>query len=145
MFCHYGTFVTKVTKLIKFDALPARFVLRHDLSLRGDKTCQKVHSLHVLSLLLQQHYILSFPSVVVCVCVCVCARARERARERVYVCPHYMVAKRAERSTRCTFCHSFPSNTIICLSLLSLCVCVCVCVCVCLCVCVCVSVYARAL
>ena len=26
---------------------------------------------------------------------------------------YYMVTKRAERSTRCTFCHSFASNTII--------------------------------
>ena len=30
----------------------------------------------------------------------------------------------AEKSTRCTFCHAFASNTIICLSLLWLCVCV---------------------
>ena len=29
----------------------------------------------------------------------------------------------AEKSTRCTFCHAFASNTIICLSLLWLCVC----------------------
>ena len=46
--------------------------LRQVLSLHGDKTCRKVHSLHVLSLLPQQHYNLSFPSLV----VSVCARAR---------------------------------------------------------------------
>ena len=42
---------------------------------------------------------------------------------------HYVVTKRAERSTRCTFCHSFASNTIICLFPIPRCVCVCVCVC----------------
>ena len=28
---------------------------------------------------------------------------------------HYVMTERAQRSTRCTFCHSFASNTIICL------------------------------
>ena len=82
---------------------------------------------------------------------------------------HYVVAKHDDRSTRCTFCHSFASSTIICLSLLSCCLCVCVCararacarvclcvsahVClcarararvfVCMCVCVCVSACVR--
>ena len=37
---------------------------------------------------------------------------------------NYMVTKRAERSTRCIFCHPFASNTIIYLSLPTLCVCV---------------------
>ena len=46
--------------------------LWHVLSLGGDKTCWKVHSLHVLSPLCQQHYNLSFPSLIVCACVCVC-------------------------------------------------------------------------
>ena len=56
----------------------------HVLSLRlGDKTCRKVHSLHILSLLRQQHYNLSFPFLIVCVCVC----ARARAHECVCVCP----------------------------------------------------------
>ena len=87
-------FVTTVTKHIKFDALPARFVT----AARGDKMCRKVHSLHVLSLLRQQHYNLSFPSLIVCVCLCVCVRARTcpfvcaraqvclRARAHVCVC-----------------------------------------------------------
>ena len=74
-------------------------------------------------------------------------------------CPHvflcffaHVVTKRAERSTRCTFCHSFASNTITCLFLSSLCVCVCVrarahshvCVCVCVCVCSCAFVRGSA-
>ena len=46
------------------------------------------------------------------------------------------VTTRTERSTRCTFCHSFASNTVTCLFLSpQLCVCVRVCVCVCVCVC----------
>ena len=56
---------------------------------------------------------------------------------------HHLVTKHAERSTRCTFCHPFTSNTIISLSFsLGVCVCVCVCVraCVRACVCVCVRV-----
>ena len=37
---------------------------------------------------------------------------------------HHVVTKRAERFTRCTFCHPFASNTIICLSsFLDVCVC----------------------
>ena len=35
---------------------------------------------------------------------------------------HYVVAKHDDRSTRCTFCHSFASSTITCLFLSSLCV-----------------------
>ena len=79
-------FVTTVTKHIKFDALPARFVT----AARGDKMCRKVHSLHVLSLLRQQHYNLSFPSLVVCVhvcvCVCLCAHAHVSVCARTQVC-----------------------------------------------------------
>ena len=41
---HFVTFVTKVTKCVKFDALPALLSLWHILSLHGGKTCQKVHS-----------------------------------------------------------------------------------------------------
>ena len=37
-----------------------------------------------------------------------------------------ILSKRTERFTRCTFCHPFASNTIISLSLPSMCVCVCV-------------------
>ena len=83
-------------------------VLRHVLSLRhilllGDKTyqiwCTACTFCHcgtfchyvvtkraerstrcTLSLLRQQHYNLSFPSLVVCVCVCVCAFVRGSAR-----------------------------------------------------------------
>ena len=72
--------VTKMTKRVKFDALPARFVTPACLSTRGDKTCRKVHSLHVLSPFRQQLYNLSglFPRcahVCVCVCLSVCMRA----------------------------------------------------------------------
>ena len=53
---------------------------------------------------------------------------------------HYVMTKRTERSTRCTFCHPFASNIIICLSLLSMCLSACVrapvCVCVHPCVCI---------
>ena len=77
--------------------------LRHVFSLRGDKTCRKVHSLHVLSLLRQQHYNLSFPSLVVCVCVCVCvcARAHARARVCVCVCPRARVCMCGECVWKC--------------------------------------------
>ena len=54
--------------------------LRRVLSLRGDKTCRKVHSLHGLSPLRQQHYnliCLSLSSMCVCVCVA-CVRVRAR-------------------------------------------------------------------
>ena len=47
--------VTKVTKRVKFDAVLHVLSMQHVLSLRGDKTCRKVHSLHVLSLLPQEH------------------------------------------------------------------------------------------
>ena len=72
--------------------------LRHVLSLRGDKTYRQVHSLHVLSLLRQQHYNLSFPFLeraltcvcVVCVSVCVYVLMFicpwQRARPRVCCC-----------------------------------------------------------
>ena len=68
--------------------------LRHILLLRGDKTYRKVHSLHILSLLRQQHMIcLSFPSLVLGVCVrrahvsvCVCPRAGVCAHACVCVC-----------------------------------------------------------
>ena len=56
--------------------------LWHVLSLCGDKTCQKVHSLHILSFLCQKHSNLSFPSLILCVCVC----AHARARICVWVC-----------------------------------------------------------
>ena len=80
---------------------------------------------------------------------------------------HYVVTKRAERSTRCTFCHSFASNTClsfprcVCVCVLLVCLCVCarsrvyvfvcarahVCLCAraraCVCVCVCVRVRVR--
>ena len=77
-----------------FDALPAPqhvLSLRHVLSLHGDETCRKGHSLHGLSLLRQHHYNLSFPRFFffffgVCVCVCVCARVRARAHVYVFVC-----------------------------------------------------------
>ena len=65
--------------------------LRHVLSVRGDKTCRKVHSLHVLSHLRQQHYNLSFPFLIVCVCVFVCARARALMFFWVCVCPRARV------------------------------------------------------
>ena len=66
-----GTVAARFITKGKSDAVPA---------VRGDKTCRKVHSLHVLSLLPQQHYNLSFLSLVfLCVCVCVYARARARA------------------------------------------------------------------
>ena len=68
---------------------------------------------------------------------------------------HHAVTNRAERFTRCTFCHPFTSNTIICIpasldvcvracvrACVRVCVCVCVCACVCECLCVCVSVRA---
>ena len=62
--------------------------LQHVLSLHGDKTCWKVHSLHILSLLRQQNYNLSFPFLVECVCLFVCARVHVclRARVRAHVC-----------------------------------------------------------
>ena len=47
---------------------------------------------------------------------------------------HYVVTKCTERSTHCTFCHPFASNTKFGLSLPSMCVCVCAHVCVCVCV-----------
>ena len=61
--------------------------LRYVLSLRSDKTCRKIHSLHVLSPLRQQHYSLSSPSFHVCVCVfmCICPWQPARARECVVV------------------------------------------------------------
>ena len=62
------------------DLAVARFVTTAPFITRGVKTCRKVHSLHVLSFLRQQHYNLSLLSLVVCVCVCVCARARARAQ-----------------------------------------------------------------
>ena len=47
--------------------------LRHVLSPRGDKSCRKVHLLHDLSPLRQQHYHLSLLFLwCVCVCECVC-------------------------------------------------------------------------
>ena len=66
-------FVIKVTKCVKFDALPAHFV-----TLACDKMIWKVHSLHILSPLHVQHYNLSFlfdsrACVRVCVCVYTCA------------------------------------------------------------------------
>ena len=46
---------------VKSDALPARFViLERFVTLRGDKTCRKVHSLRVLLPLRQQHCNLFF-------------------------------------------------------------------------------------
>ena len=84
-FVNTARFVPKVTKRVKLDALPARFVT----------------AAHV-------------------------------------TCCHYVVTKHAERSTRCTFCHSFASNTVTCLFLSSLCVCVCVCACTLTCVSLCV-------
>ena len=82
MFCHHSQVsVTFVTKCVKFDAQPV-WSLWHILSRHGDKTCCKVHSLHVLSLLHQQHYKYnpSFPFLIVCAraheCVCVCPCAR---------------------------------------------------------------------
>ena len=80
--------------------------LRQVLSLRGDKTCRKVHSLHVLRHSFASGTIicLSLPSL--CVCVCVCARARLFVYARAQVC--------------------LRART---------CLCVCVCVCVLMCVC----------
>ena len=72
---HFATptnFVTKVTKCVKFDALPAGFVIPHPLSRRGDKSCRKVHSLHVLSPLHPNTIIFLLPSMCVCVCACAC-------------------------------------------------------------------------
>ena len=57
--------------------------LRYVLSLRSDKTCRKIHSLHVLSPLRQQHYSLSSPSFHVCVCVHVHLSVAAGARPRV--------------------------------------------------------------
>ena len=68
----------------------SEWTFRHVLSPRSDKTCRKVHSLHVFSLLRQQRYNLSFSFLVVCVCVraltCVCLCLRARARAHVCVC-----------------------------------------------------------
>ena len=73
---------------VKFDAQPLLLSLWHILSLRGDKMCRKVHSLHVLSLLCQQHYNLPFPFLVVCVCTLTWMRLCARARTHVcvYMC-----------------------------------------------------------
>ena len=64
--------------------------LWHVLSLQhySDKTCWKVHLLHFLSPLHQQHYNLSFLSldVLVCACMCWCALFRGSARTRPCVC-----------------------------------------------------------
>ena len=82
-FCHPGTFChisSRVTKRVKFDALPAHFVT----PARGDKPCRKVYTVHDLSLLRQHHYNLFSSSL--CVCVCVCVRVRVRACVCVHAC-----------------------------------------------------------
>ena len=57
---------------------------------RDDITSRKVHSLHILSLLPQKHYNLSFPSLVACVYVCVHTHVYEfvfaHAHVRMCVC-----------------------------------------------------------
>ena len=86
--------------------------LRYVLSLRGDKTCRKVHSLHVLSPFASNTRICpSLPLVCAFVCVCVCvfvcvhayAYARMRARVCVCVCVdvHLSVAARARPRVCC--------------------------------------------
>ena len=101
--------------------------LRHFLSLCGNITCWKVHSLHVLSFLHQKHCNLSFPSLVARVCVCICtlacvwlcvcpracvlARTRARTCVCVCVCARAHVCLRAHARTRvclcwCAFVHS---------------------------------------
>ena len=63
--------VTKARKMSDLIHCLHILSLWHILSLHGDKTCRKVHLLHDLSPLHQQHYNLSFPSLNVCVCMCV--------------------------------------------------------------------------
>ena len=109
---------------IKFDALPACFVTRHVLSPPwawtarpcGDKTCWKVHPLHVLSPCMFCYHVGMEKNVVI---------------------------KCAEGSTRCKFCHPFVSTTVVCLSS-SLVVCVCVRIYMYFCVCACVRSCVRA-
>ena len=82
----------------------------------GDKTCWKVHSLHVLSPLCQQHYNLSFPSLVcvcvsvrACACMCLCVRARTCACEHtcVCVCVDVHLSKELRASTCVLLCIVF--------------------------------------
>ena len=117
--------------------------LRHVLSPRVHKTCRKVHSLHVLSPLHQQHYNLSFlfPRCVP-VCVCVCARARARACVRACVCMCVCVCVCVCVLCACV-CVCVPARARVC-ARAHVCVCVCVCACVCVCVSMCICPWQRA-
>ena len=101
---------------VKFDAQSARFVT--PASFVCFFSCRKGHSLHVLSLLRQQHCNLSFPCACVracvraCVCVCVCVvhyfvRGSACAPANVLWCIVLCFIITASISVKLKFCFAF--------------------------------------